>query len=122
MGPHTRASGIEFAVGCFLLSLGIGLLIPRRGHGLYSLIQAGGHAWAWSVSLTVSALLLMLTSFYSRSIRIRLFAISCSMLCWSALAFRFVEASLWGATLQSIVALVLLNGCLFRLLGYFRKE
>jgi len=119
LSPLSRESGVEFACGAYLLALGIGLLIPRTGVGLYSMLHSSGYAWLWSTAITTTALGLMLVSFF-RVPRVRLYFVAAALACWTALAFRFVEASLWGAVLQSVVAVLLLNGCLFRLLWYLR--
>lgn len=121
LAHDSRESGIEFAVGWFLFALGVGLLIPRPGLGLWSIINAGGRAPVWSACITTSSLALIYFSYF-RLPAIRFITVAAAMACWSALAFRFVEASLWGAAFQSFIALSLLNACLFRLIGYLRRR
>src|SRR4051812_3961584 len=117
--PSSRESGMEFSVGCFLLALGFGLLVPRPGLGLYSLVHAGGHAWLWSTCMVGSGFGLIATSYFRCPV-CRLVAVIMGLSCWIALGFRFVDGNLWGAAMQAVVAVFLLNACLFRLITYLR--
>ncbi len=115
--PGSRASGIEFAVGWFLAALGCGVLVPRKGFGLYSMLHDSGYPYLWSAVLIASGITLVAASLSTR-LWLRLPAVVAGFACWTALAFRFIDASLWGATMQACVAIVLLNGCFF---GLFRR-
>lgn len=115
--PTTRHSGIEFAVGWYLLALGLGQLIPRANAGLYSMLHAGDHHAAWIAWMLVSALWLICFSFL-RTPRARLLGVMAAMACWAMLGLKFMQANLWGATGQAMVSLVLLNACLWRLIHY----
>lgn len=115
--PTSRESGIEFAVGLFLLCLGIGLLIPRPGTGLYSLVRDLGYTHSVSAILSFTAIGLMSCSFMC-SPKPRLFFVAMGMLCWTLLAVKFVEARLWGAAMQSLSGMALLNACAFRLVRH----
>lgn len=121
LDPNSRESGIELAVGCFLLALGVGLLIPRPGVGLYSLLRSDGFAGWWSAALMSTGLVLGVSSNF-RAPRIRLAAVAAGMVCWVALALRFGQAQLWGAMLQSLVGMFLMNACGFRLFHYLNER
>ncbi len=114
LSARSRDSGIEFAVGWFLFALGIGVFIPRKGLGLYSLLHSGPGGWLWGALMVAVASLLIVASF-SHHRGLHLAAIGLGMTAWSALAFLFVEASLWGASLQALLGVVLLNSCFFNL-------
>lgn len=115
LSPRSRDSGIEFAVGWYLLALGIGLFIPRKGTGLYQVMHEGGNASLWGALIIASSCALVVASF-SVKWKLRAFAVTVALICWAVLAFRFVDASLWGATLQCMFSVLLLNACLFNLI------
>jgi hypothetical protein len=121
LGPDSRESGCEFAAGCFLIALGIGLLIPRPGTGLYSLLHSDGYAWAWSTALLTCGGGLMAASHLRQPV-LRLVIVILAMFCWIALAARFGEAQLWGAMIQSLMGVFLMNACAFRLIHYIKDR
>lgn len=112
MVPTGRDAGIGFAVGWFLLALGAGALIPRPGRGIYTLIAESPCPVCWRSSLLICGPLLIVSSFTPFR-RLRLVAAVLGLVNWLAISFLFVNAQLWGATIQAFAAIVLLNGCIF---------
>lgn len=116
---QSRESGIECAVSLFLIALGVGLLIPRPGIGLYSLLRSDGYAHLWSAVFLIVGATLCGASFAPLP-RVRLTFVILCMGCWIALALRFAEAQLWGAMIQALCGVFLMNACAFRLIHYLR--
>lgn len=114
-------AGTQRTVGWFLMVLGVGLKIPRPGLGLYSLIHAGGDSDLWAIMIVGSSAALILSARFPWQIA-RLAIVGVAMLCWAGLGFKFVEGQLWGATLQAITAITLLNACAWRLYRQTRSE
>lgn len=101
----------EAVVGLYLIVLGIGLMIPRTGLGLYSIVHAGGDWQIWFVLMIGCGAGLVVAAWINNA-GARLSSIAGGMLVWLALQAKFLEASLWGASLQALVSIGLLFACL----------
>ena len=114
LSSNSRESAIERLLGWLTIALGIGMLIPRPGLGLYSILQASGDRILWSAAMNFFGVALIVASYFpTRVVRVAL--LFGSMLFWSMLALRFIDANLWGATLQAFVVILFSNSVAWRL-------
>jgi hypothetical protein len=109
-----RANGGQCVVGWFTIALGAGAAIPREGVGLMSLLQANGTRSITAVAMIVVGTALVVLSYKPGTPLWRTITLAAGMLLWGYLSVLFVQGKLWGATIQSVVAICVFNQLLFR--------
>lgn len=126
LGPDSRETGIEWAVGWFLFALAIGLLIPREWfgavpqHGFYRSLQDTGHLEYWIAWIAGAGLLLIVLS-RSKVAPLRVIGIVVGIVCWLSLSLRFAAGNMWGAAIQAFVGIYLLNACAWRVHACWKR-
>jgi hypothetical protein len=114
LSPDSRDSSIERLIGWLTIALGVGMLIPRPGLGLYSVLEQTGTRAYWAAAMNVIGLWLVIASFYAAPI-VRILLLVTATVCWVMLAFRFIDGQLWGATFQACVVIFFCNSTGWRL-------
>ncbi len=93
---------VDRLIGWLTIALGIGVLIPRAGFGLYALLESQGTRLPWAGMLLSSGTVLAMTAgFPWRKVRCTLLVLV--TIVWGLLGWNFYESALWGATAQAAV-------------------
>lgn len=111
----SRESDIDRIIAWLTIALGLGVLIPRAGFGLYALLEAEGMRLVWAIMLLGSGLVLVAISTLPWR-RTRIFMLSMITVVWILLAAKFAQADLWGATAQAAVVIWFSTNTALRLL------
>lgn len=106
-----REATVERLLGALLMALGIGAMTPRGG--MYVILEASGERGWWAmVMLSVGCWVIVVSYLNMPKLRIAMQAILIGVECM--VLRKFIQASLWGATFQTIVVIV------FAALGIYR--
>lgn len=92
---------IERFIGALTMALGFGSLIPRKGFGLYALLEESGDRVLWSLVMLSVGCWAIAASYLRLASNVRLAVLFIIIGAWFAIGLKFIQASLWGAALQA---------------------
>lgn len=102
----SATSLVERFIGGLTIALGLGAMIPRKGYGLYALLEAEGDRGIWALSMLAVGTWLIIGSYMHHMPIMRITILTAGVVFWIAILDKFITANLWGAAIQACVIIV----------------